>query len=143
MSMNLKFWWSFYDVTILLYEENIETTTRFLLLYRFCNTCCVCVLITKIYNKCVGYSQILCHLFVLTKEANIYFDVFQYSLGGNEKLSKKPRPKFELCSYLSKQSIFPIPNLYYVSPHSRLKTPAGDSVAKELTVKSTFFLQPF
>jgi len=27
-------------------------------------------------------------LFILAKEANIYFDVFQYSLGGNEKLCR-------------------------------------------------------
>jgi len=69
----------------------MEPKSRFLLLYRFCNKCCVCVKNKKINcNKCVRCSQIRCHLFVLTREANIYFDMFQYPLGSNEKLCKTP-----------------------------------------------------
>ena len=37
----------FCDVTVLLYEVNIEPLSQFLLLYRFCNKCFACVLITK------------------------------------------------------------------------------------------------
>jgi hypothetical protein len=127
---------------ILLYMVNIEPTSRFLLLYRFCNKYCVCDNNKKNGNKRVRVVKIVVVCLYQQKRPIFILMCFSIRLTVMRNCAK-PRPRFELGSYLWKQSIFPIPNLHYMSPHSRLMTSAVDSVAKQLIMKRKFILQPF